>query len=157
VKKETLQAPAGAMGPASYYAQAAKAGPFLFLAGIGGFDSENRRVIRSFDDIPGEECKKLRSGDWHIDTCEETIMAQTWWMYTQIKKVLEGYGSSLEDVMQTIIFIRDMRKNFAPFSRVRMMFVKDPPPSTIVETPRLGMTDDLLVEMSTIALIPDEK
>ena len=84
-------------------------------------------------------------------------MAQTWWTYMQMKKVLEAAGSSLNDIMQTIIFIQDIRKNFVPFDRVRKMFVQDPPPSTILEVTRLGISDELLVEISAIAIIPNDK
>ena len=157
MKKENLKDTGGAMGVSSFYTQAAKAGNILYLAGIGGFDSDRHKIIMSFDDIPDEECKKLRTGDWHYDEIQEQIMAQTWWTYMQMKKVLEAAGSSLNDIMQTIIFIQDIRKNFAPFDRVRKMFVQDPPPSTILEVTRLGISDELLVEISAIAIIPDDK
>lgn len=43
------------------------------------------------------------------------------------------------------------------FNRVRMMMIKNPPPSTVIETSRLAISDDLLIEMHIIAGIPDEK
>ena len=155
MKKEVLNIP-GVPTPTSFYNMVAKAGPFLFLAGIIAVD-ENKKMIKSLSDLPEDVAKQLSSGEMHVDALEGPIMAQTWYVYTKMRKILEGAGSSLENIMQATVYLTDIRKNFAPFNRVRRMFIKSAPPSTVLETPKLGISDDILLEVAVIALVPDEK
>lgn len=134
-----------------------KMGPFVFVQGIVATDPKTGKVIKSLDDLPEEARKKLSFGDLHSDGVQGPIMAQTWLIYKILKDLLESVGSSLENLLQAIVFIRDMRRNWVGFNRVRMMTIKSPPPSTIVEVPRLGISDDVLVEIHVIAGIPDKE
>jgi enamine deaminase RidA (YjgF/YER057c/UK114 family) len=155
MKKEVLDIP-GVPTPTSFYNMVAKAGSFLFLAGIIAVD-ENKKIIRSLSDLSEGAAKQLSSGEMHVDALEGPIMAQTWYVYTKMRKILEGAGSSLENIMQATVYLTDIRKNFAPFNRVRKRFIKSAPPSTVLETPKLGISDDILLEVAVIALVPDEK
>lgn len=156
MKREILDIP-GVVEPASFYSKAAKAGPFLFVAGHTGKLPGTKRYATSLDDLPEDVANQLSSGDAHVDAVDGAILAQTWVAYTTIKKILEGAGSSLENILQATVYLLDLRRYFGRFNRVRTMFIQNPPPSTVLETPRLGTNDDCLVEITVIALIPDEK
>ena len=156
MKREILDIP-GVVEPASFYSKAAKAGPFLFVAGHTGKLPGTKRYATSLDDLPEDIANQLSSGDAHVDAVDGAILTQTWVAYTTIKKILEGAGSSLENILQATVYLTDIRKNFVPFNRVRKMFIKSAPPSTVLQTPRLGLSDDILLEIAVIALVPDEK
>lgn len=140
-----------------YCAAMRKMGPFLFVNGIVATDSDTGKIIRGLEDLPDQARRKLSSGNIHADAVEGPIMAQSWFIYNILSKLLQSAGSSLENILQALIFIKDMRRNWVAFNRVRMMMIKNPPPSTVIETPCLAISDDLLIEMHIIAGIPDEK
>ncbi|MBI2831146.1 MAG: RidA family protein [Chloroflexi bacterium] len=156
MKREVIDTP-GVAEPGSYYTKATKAGPFLFLAGFTGRIPGTKRYATSLDDLPPEVAKQLSSGDIHADASDGAILAQSWIAYTQIKKILEGAGSSLDNMMQATVYLTDLRRYFGRFNQVRRMFIKSPPPSTVLQVQKLGINDDCLLEITVIALVPDEK
>jgi len=141
--------------PGSHYSIVTKAGPFLFLAGITGRHPDTHKVCTGLSDLPEEVAKELSSGDPHEDAHIGPTMAQTWCVYTAMQRILEGAGSSLENLLQATVYLTDMR-TFPAFNQVRRRFLKSPPPSTVVEVTRLGAYTNSLVEVTVIALIPDK-
>jgi len=141
-------------GPASYYSLATKAGPFLFVAGQIAYDPERNIVIKGYRDLPDEEGRKLATGRTHTDEREGRIIAQAWFILNNTKKILEELGSSMDNILYTHIYMVNMDRDFPAFERVRMMFIKkDPPASTVLEVPRIGVNDDCLMEFEPIALV----
>jgi 2-iminobutanoate/2-iminopropanoate deaminase len=141
-------------GPASYYSLATKAGPFLFLAGQIAYDPERDIVIKGYRDLPDEEGRKLATGRTHTDEREGRIIAQAWFIFNNTKKILEELGSSMDNILYTHIYMVNMDRDFPAFERVRMMFMKkNPPASTVLEVPRIGVNDDCLMEFEPIALV----
>lgn len=140
----------------SYGVAMRKMGPFVFVQGLTPIDPKTGKLIRNLDDLPEEVRKQLSGGDLHTDAIQGPIVAQSWFIYQLMKNLLESVGSSLEDILQAIIFMRDMRRDWIAFNKVRQMIIKNPPPSTVVETPCLGISDDILIEMHVIAGIPDK-
>jgi enamine deaminase RidA (YjgF/YER057c/UK114 family) len=139
---------------ASYYSLVTKAGPFLFVAGQIAYDPERDIVIKGYRDLPDEEGRNLATGRTHTDEREGRIIAQSWFIFNNIKKILEELGSSIDNIVYTHIYMVNMDRDFAPFERVRMMFMKkDPPASTVLEVPRIGVNDDCLIEYEPIALV----
>jgi len=134
-----------------------KMGPFVFVQGIIATDPKTGKLIKDLDDLPEEIKQKLSSGDIHLDTLEGPIKAQTWMCLQILTGLLESVGSSLENILQMLVFIKDMRSNWEAFNKVRMMMIKNPPPNTLAETPCLGRTDDVLIEMHVIAGVPDKE
>lgn len=140
-------------GPASYYSLATKAGPFLFVAGQIAYDPERDIVIKGYRDLPDEEGRRLATGRTHTDEREGRIIAQAWFILNNTKKILEELGSSMDNILYTHIYMVNMDRDFPAFERVRMMFIKkDPPASTVLEVPRIGVNDDCLMEFEPIAL-----
>ena len=154
MKREVLTTP-NIPPSGSHYNMVTKAGPFLFLAGITGRHPDTNKVCQGLDDLPEDVAKELSSGDRHEDAHLGPTMAQTWGVYTTMKRILEGAGSSLDNLLQATVYLTDM-KNFPAFNQVRRRFLKSPPPSTVVEVCRLGAYSNSLVEVTVIALIPDK-
>lgn len=86
--------------------------------------------------------KKLVEGD---------IRAQTIQVLKNVQAVLEAAGSSLDKVVKTTVFLKDMN-DFAAMNETYGGFFKDAPPArSTVQVARLPL--DAMVEIETIALL----
>jgi 2-iminobutanoate/2-iminopropanoate deaminase len=118
----TKRAPA-AIGP---YSQAIKAGGLVFTSGQIPIDPATNQIV-----VDG-------------------ISAQTERVLANIKGILEAAGSSMEKVVRTTVFLKNMA-DFPGMNEVYSRFFSDPPPArSTVEVARLPK--DVLVEIDTIAL-----
>ena len=117
-----------AIGP---YSAGVRANHFIYTAGQIGLDPNTQEVV------PGG-----------VD--EETKRA-----LMNIKGILEAAGSSLEHVVKTTVFLRDMND----FSRMNAVygtfFGENPPARTTVQVS--GLPKGVAVEIEAVALIPCEK
>jgi len=112
-----------AIGP---YSQAIKAGDFVFSSGQIAIDPATSNVIQ---------------GD---------IAAQTDRVLKNISAILAAAGTSLERVVKTTVFLKNMAE-FAAMNEVYARFWKSAPPArSTVEVARLPK--DVLVEIDVIAL-----
>ena len=126
VEKELLatdKAPA-AIGP---YSQAVKAGDFLFVSGQIPIDPKTGELV----------------GD--------NIKDQTRQSLENIKNILEAAGSSLERIVKTVVFIKDMN-DFGEMNEVYGSYLKQSLPArACVQVAKLPM--DVKVEIEAIGLI----
>jgi len=139
---------------AAHFSHVIGAGPYLFLAGQIPVDTSQpgAPLIRGYDDIP-EEGRFLRVGRSHEDARNGPIAAQTWFTYDLIRKHLEGAGSSLEQVLNLIVYLQDMR-DFPTFHRVHEhFFPKEPPALTVIEVDEVGHKGTL-IEIEPTAVLP---
>ncbi len=112
-----------AIGP---YSQAIRANGFLFLSGQVALDPATQQLV---------------AGD---------IAAQTARVLENLKGVLEAAGSSLDRVVKTTVFLKDM-SDFAAMNEVyARYFPAAPPARATVEVARLPK--DARVEIELIAL-----
>ncbi|MDO7906677.1 RidA family protein [Paenibacillus sp. JX-17] len=112
----------GAIGP---YSQAAEAGGFIFTSGQLGLNPQ--------------------TGEFG-----EGVAEQARWSLNNVKAILEAAGSSLNNVVKTTIFLKDMN-DFAAVNEVYSSFFQQPYPArSTIEVARLPK--DALVEIETIAL-----
>jgi enamine deaminase RidA (YjgF/YER057c/UK114 family) len=140
--------------PAAHYVMGRRSGPFLYLAGqIAAIPSENK-IIRGYDDLPPEVAAKLKTGSMNVDMIEGPLVSQAWFIWNNIKLMLEEQGSSLENLMFVTTYITNM--DFFPgLARVRQMFFgNDYAPGTVLEVPRLGLSRDILLEVEPVAIVP---
>jgi 2-iminobutanoate/2-iminopropanoate deaminase len=120
---QTEKAPA-AVGP---YSQAIVANGFVYTAGQAAL-------------IPGS--KTLAEGG---------IQGQTRQTLENIKAILEAAGTSLDNVVKTTVFLKDMN-DFAAMNEVyKTYFSATPPARSTVEVARLPL--DALVEIEAVALM----
>jgi 2-iminobutanoate/2-iminopropanoate deaminase len=126
MKKEIIVAENApkALGP---YSTAVKAGHFVYTAGQLGIDPTTGEFV------PG-------------GIAEQTRMA-----LTNLKAVLEASGSSLDNVVKTTVFLKDM-DDFAAMNLIYGDFFKqDHPARSAIEAARLPK--DGLIEIEAVALL----
>lgn len=120
----TSKAPA-AIGP---YSQAVKAGNLLFVSGQIPLDPATGALIP-----------------------ETTIQAQVTRVFQNLSAILEQAGGSLDNVVKTTVFLKNM-EDFVPMNQVYQEFFKtDCPARSAVEVARLPK--DVLVEVEAIAAL----
>ena len=112
-----------AIGP---YSQAIRANGFLFLSGQVSLDPATQQLVQ---------------GD---------IAAQTTRVLENLKGVLEAAGSSLDRVVKTTVYLKDMNDFSAMNEVYARYFPNDPPARATVEVARLPK--DARVEIDLIAL-----
>jgi 2-iminobutanoate/2-iminopropanoate deaminase len=112
-----------AIGP---YSQAIKANGFLFISGQIAIDPATKQIV------------------------EGDIRAQTERVLENLKGIVEAAGSSLDRVVKTTVFLKDMGEFAAMNEIYARYFPKDPPARATVEVARLPR--DVRVEIDLIAL-----
>ena len=119
----TERAPA-AIGP---YSQAIKAGGFLFISGQIPIDPETGQVVQ---------------GD---------IAAQAERVLHNIRNIVDDSGATLQDIVRTTVFLRDMN-DFAAVNEVYGKFFSTEPPARVtVEVSRLPK--DVSIEIEAVAWV----
>ncbi|HID62370.1 MAG TPA: RidA family protein [Anaerolineae bacterium] len=125
MKREIIsadKAPA-AVGP---YSQAVRAGGFVFAAGQVAIDPAAGKLI------------------------EGDIAAQTRQVLANLSAVLEAAGSSLDRVVKTTVFLKDMGQFKAMNAVYAQFFPSEPPARSTVEVAALPL--GALVEIEAIAV-----
>jgi len=152
-KREVLGG-ASAHTAAATFSHVIGAGPYLFLAGQIPIDASRpgAPLIRNYDDIP-EAGHFLRRGRSHEDARNGPIAAQTWFTYDLIRQHLEASGSSMDSILNLIIYLQDMR-DFPTFHRIHEHFFgKAAPALTVIEVGEVGHKGTL-IEIEPTAIIP---
>ena len=112
-----------AIGP---YSQGVKAGGFVFVSGQVAIDPATNQLI------------------------EGDIRVQTERVLKNVAAILEAAGSSLDQVVKTTVFLKNM-EDFVLMNEVyATFFAAEPPARTTVEASKLPK--DMLVEIEAIAL-----
>ena len=119
----TVKAPA-AIGP---YSQAVKVGNLLFTSGMIPIDPESNTLVEGGIEIQAERA------------------------FRNVKALLEASGTSLDKVVKTVVFIKNM-DDFAKVNEIyAKYFTSDFPARSCVEVARLPK--DVLIEIEAIAEI----
>jgi 2-aminomuconate deaminase len=103
--------------PVGAYAYARRAGGLIFLAGIGP-----RR--HGTKDIPGV----VLNPDGTVKTYD--IEAQVRSCFDNVRTVLEQHGSSWTRVIDVLVFMTDLKRDFATFNRLWSEYFPGPNPPT---------------------------
>jgi 2-iminobutanoate/2-iminopropanoate deaminase len=119
----TAKAPK-AIGP---YSAGVKVGNFVYTAGQAGLDPQTGQMV------------------------EGGIEAETHQTITNLKHILEAAGSSLEQVVKTTVFLRDMNDFKAMNGVYAEFFSENPPARSTIQAAALPM--GAAVEIEAVALI----
>lgn len=83
------------------------------------------------------------------------LAAQTHQVYTNLGKALEAAGASMNDVVKTVLFVRDLdpaKARVIREARAPFLSPTSPPASTMVGVASLARPD-LLIEVEAIAMV----
>lgn len=131
--------------PVGAYAHARRVGGLLFLAGLGP-----RR--RGSDDIPGA---RVDSAGALVDY---DIEAEVRACFENVRIVLEEAGSSWSKIVDVMVFLTDMKRDFPTYNRVYAEYFPkgpDQPTRTTVQVgalPKMGKTE-IHFEVKVIATV----
>jgi reactive intermediate/imine deaminase len=120
--------PSGVPKPAGPYSPAVRAGGFIFVAGQGPTDPATQKM--SFGDIRHETRIVLNN----------------------IKRILEGCGASMSDVVKCSVFLADAR-DFSAMNEVYAEFFGDEKPARTTVEAKFAVPE-MKVEIDAIAYKP---
>lgn len=133
----------GAPTPVGAYPHARRAGPFLFLSGVGPRQPGSGAVPGNVLDAGG-----------HLVAYD--IEAQCLAVFANVRAILDSAGARWEDLVDVTVFLVDMANDFPVFNRVwSEQFPAHQPTRTTVEVGALPTP--IAVELKCIALAPEAK
>lgn len=126
--------------PVGAYPHARKAGPFLFLSGVGP-----RQTGKT--EIPGVR----QSSTGEVIDYDIEIQARS--TIENVVSILHDAGLSWNDLVDVTVFLTDMKRDFAAFNRIYAEYCEEHKPSrTTVEVGALPTP--IAVELKCIAILP---
>jgi enamine deaminase RidA (YjgF/YER057c/UK114 family) len=116
-------APAGAIRPTGPWALGARAGDFVFVAGMRGIDPATSTLV------PGDEARVRQA-------------------FLNMQRIVESDGATLRDAVRLVVYVTDMARHRPLVNKVQEeLWGQGPyPPRTIVEVGRLNQDDIVEVE-----------
>jgi len=120
--------PPGMPAPVGTWGLGARAGDFVFLAGVQGYEADNSLS-------PDPETRIRRA-------------------FMNIKKLAESQGATLQDCVRVTIYLSDLHRYFALVDRIQAEVWGGPPypPRTMMEVQRLFQDD--IIEIDTVFYAP---
>ena len=131
--------------PLGAYPHARKAGGLLFLSGIGPRKPGTTA-------IPGVRL------DAQGNVIDYDIEAQCRSCFDNVCAVLEEAGSSIDHVVDVLVFLTDMPRDFAAYNRIYAEYFSHAAPCrTTIEITRLPQGGDapINIEVKVVATLPD--
>lgn len=153
---QTSNAIDGASGAASTTV-ARRTGNLLYISGVVALDVAAKKVLMSYDDLPTHALQELRclgfdTGQLSIDIQEAPIVAQSWFVLSQIRTIAEQHGAQMSDVFKLVQYFRDLRQ-YPTYHRVKQLFCTADVVSTVVEVSGLLPTADVLIAVEATVLL----
>ena len=127
--------------PVGPFPHAKRVGQLLFLSGIGP-------RVRGSKQIPGVTLNDQG------EAIEHDITAQCHAVFKNVRTVLEDAGSSWDNIVDVLVFLTDMKHDFATYNEVYAEYFADNQPCrTTVEINCLPTP--IAIELKCIATIPE--
>jgi len=116
-------APAGAIRPTGPWALGARAGDFVFVAGMRGIDPATNTLVA------GDEARVRQA-------------------FLNMQRIAQSDGAGLSDAVRLVVYVTDMARHRPMVNKVQEEFWGQGPfpPRTIVEVARLNQDDIVEVE-----------
>lgn len=125
--------------PVGLYPHARRVGNMLYLSGIGP-------RVRGSKEIPGNVL------DSHGNVVEYDIEKQCHSMFANVRAVLEDAGSDWSRIVDVLVFLTDMQRDFSTFNRIwAEHFSENQPCRTTIEIGALPTP--IAVEVKVIATV----
>jgi 2-iminobutanoate/2-iminopropanoate deaminase len=121
--KVKMLAPASAITPTGTWSLGARAGDFIFVAGMRGIDPRTNNIV-------GPAEARVRQA------------------YTNMKTIAESEGVDMASCVRTVVYVTDMARLRPLVNKIQEEFwgLGPYPPRTIVEVKRLNQDDIVEVE-----------
>jgi enamine deaminase RidA (YjgF/YER057c/UK114 family) len=116
----------------SSYDLGVQIGPFLFTGDFVPGSKKLQRAIMTFDDVP-ELPAALRPTGLMRRSQEETVRAQAWFLFENLRDVMKENGGKLEDIYKLNVFLTDMG-DAAAFQEVYQVFFGNLRPLVMLAT-----------------------
>lgn len=130
MKKEIIT-PSGIAKPPSPFSHAVRAGDFIFLSSQLSADLKTHKIL------------------------EGTIREQTLQALENIKFLLESAGSSMTDIVKVVIYMKDVKRDFAAMNEVYAQYFKRGEEPARVTIQSLSPIDKIDIEIEATAIISD--
>ena len=129
-----------AAGPSAggAYPHLHRVGDLLFISGMGPRTPET-------NEIPGGPIK-----DENGDPLDYDIKAQTHSVINNVRLILEAHGSSLNDVVDVLVFLVDMDRDFPGYNEVYAEYFADILPARTTVSVE-ALPTDIAIELKVIA------
>ena len=144
--------------PLARYSAWTRRGDFIFMSGVIAVDTETGNVVTGFADLPDEIGPTIgETGEFSTDAKDGPILAQSWFVFNQIKSTIEEAGGTMQDVFKLVQYFTNL-SDFPRFKTVRDMFFPDDlPVSTVVEVSEMMPSRDIVIEVEATAYLPLSK
>ena len=132
---------------------ALKTDTLVFLSCRHAVNLDTGALPRGGADIP-PAARQMYASARYIDPMEWPMTAQTWWIYEAFRRILEPLGATLDDLVRTNTYFRDL-EDFPAMERARAQIIPvNPPPSTVLTVPygQFPAGADLAIE--GVAILP---
>ena len=118
-----ILSPTGAIRPTGTWSVGARAGEFVFVAGMRGINPTTNRLVE------GEEARVMQA-------------------FLNMKLIAESEGAMLRDAVRLVVYVTDMDRHRPIVNKVqKQLWGGSPyPPRTIVEVNRLNQDDIVEIE-----------
>jgi 2-iminobutanoate/2-iminopropanoate deaminase len=128
-----ILSPAGAIAPTATWSVGARAGDFVFVAGMRGIDPKTNTLVE------GEEARVRQA-------------------FLNMKLIAESAGARLRDAVRLVVYVTDMGRLRPLVNKVQAeLWDGGPyPPRTIVEVRALAQDDIVEVEGTFYAPVSDQ-
>jgi len=128
-----ILSPAGAIAPTATWSVGARAGDFVFVAGMRGIDPKTNTLVE------GEEARVRQA-------------------FLNMKLIAESEGARLRDAVRLVVYVTDMGRLRPLVNKVQAeLWGGGPyPPRTIVEVRALAQDDIVEVEGTFYAPVSDQ-
>ncbi|HEV2955001.1 MAG TPA: RidA family protein [Xanthobacteraceae bacterium] len=129
-----ILSPAGAIAPTATWSVGARAGDFVFVAGMRGIDPKTNTLVA------GEEARVRQA-------------------FLNMKLIAESEGASLRDAVRLVVYVTDITRLRPLVNKVQAeLWDGGPyPPRTIVEVRALAQGDIMEVEGTFYAPVRDQE
>ncbi len=136
---------------------ARRIGNLLYISSVVALDAVAKKVVMSYDDLPAHARQELRklgfdTGQLSIDMLEASIVAQSWFVLSQIRTIAQQHGAQMSDVFKLVQYFRDLRQ-IPTYHRVLQLFCTADVVSTVVEVSGLLPSEDALIAVEATVLL----
>ena len=143
--------------PTCHYTMACASDKYLFLSGRGGINwQRGGELVMRFSELTDWNGQGQLAGRFHE---EDPVLSQTWYIYETIKNVLATQGATMDDVIKTNVWLKDMR-NFPKVEAIaKDFFPNGGPAMTMIPVKNIGPWEgdgltELHVEIDCTAAMP---